>query len=97
MSLEVIRGGHDLDAYEQLVDALRRVIEQIVEEMEGEKKPYSWPWLTVEEAAKKFGITTDAVRRRVRENRLPGVTYGGRVYVDLELFDVMLREYRRQR
>jgi len=51
-------------------------------------------WLTADEAAVKFGITPDAVRRRVREGRLPGKTHGGRVYVDLVEFDRQLRRRR---
>jgi hypothetical protein len=101
MSLEVIKGGGQQseveDACQHLVDVLRNVISLIVNEQAQkaqEREGYTWGWLTVEEAAKKFEITPDAVRRRVREGRLPGRTYAGRVYVDLVEFDRVLRRRR---
>jgi len=85
MTLQVIRGGRDLDAYEALVDALRAVIEQIVDEREAEHaKAGSWRWLTTVQAAELLGISHHRIAAKVREGKLPGRKYHGRTYVDRE-------------
>jgi hypothetical protein len=75
----------------RLEEELRELVREVVQE---EMRSRAFAWLTADEAALKFGITADAVRRRVREGRLPGRTHAGRVYVDMVEFDRLLRHRR---
>lgn len=85
MSLQVIKGGQKDDPYERLVDALREVIVQIVEEHERERpRQPLWRWLTTKQASELLGISPHRVAARVRQGTLPGRTYQGRTYVDRE-------------
>lgn len=91
MSLQTIRGGHDLDAFETLVEALRSVIEQIVDERhEKHAEGGSWRWLTAPQAGVILGISAAAVGARVRQGTLPGRLYGRRIYVDREALDAAI-------
>ena len=95
MSLEVIKGGgQQPDAYEQLVEALRRVIVQIVDERQAEQQQRSWHWLTTKQASELLGISPHRVAARVREGKLPGRQYQGRTYVDGEELEKQIARHR---
>jgi hypothetical protein len=64
-----------------LDEKIRELVRELVrEELAGQAR--SWGWLTTKQASEMLGITPHRVAARVREGKLPGRVYGGRVYVD---------------
>jgi len=92
----MVRGkGEQPDAYEQLVEALKRVIVMIVDErvaeqvgpvVEAEVARVQTPrrWATVAQAAEQLGIGQAAVRQRIKRAQLEARTLDGRIYIDME-------------
>jgi hypothetical protein len=69
----------------ELAGALEAVILEIVrEELAIRERTESklFRWITAKEAGELLGIKTDSVSARVRQGKLPGRLYAGRVYVD---------------
>jgi excisionase family DNA binding protein len=66
-----------------LDENLRELVREVVrEELAVERRKTPWGWLTTKQAGELLGISSHRVAARVREGKLPGRTYGGRVYVD---------------
>lgn len=66
-----------------VVEIVREVVEEALQERIGQCKQ----WLTYGEAAERLGCTRDAVRMRVKRDRLVARRQGRRVYVSAESVD----------
>jgi len=74
-----------------LTETLKPLVKQMVEE-EVERSGFRWSWMSPSQAGELLGISASAVRKRVREGRLPARIEDGRIYVDMRAYDQQLQQ-----